>query len=274
MNADGLMADAFQSIRLSKLENLFESIFKEMQSSVEEQRSQVNLNYTSEHLKDYIRERKILLTQRYSEEFCDETPDIAVTYLWRGTSLRNLVSVLKGEFPGDPLIWLDIVFNDQRSEQQASCAVRKANVTYVRARKHVVIFSKAEYPASNTGMGPGDGVKWSLCDPWDRCWCILELAVRELACRKKNKEQSILILSPDYLSEVREKILQPGTSVEDSVRGMLHGRDFCANMQGKPADVCAIRDIVTSADFFGSAAALNSYLEDLLIKVFIKHLSS
>ena len=40
---------------------------------------------------------------------------VAVTYMWRGVPLMELVSILKNNFGLDALVWLDIVFNDQRS---------------------------------------------------------------------------------------------------------------------------------------------------------------
>ena len=39
---------------------------------------------------------------------------------------------------------------------------------------------QAEYPV-NQAAGGGEMV---VCDLWDRCWCVLELAVRYLAEKK------------------------------------------------------------------------------------------
>ena len=40
---------------------------------------------------------------------------IAVTYMWLGSPLQELVEILRNNFGPDMLVWLDIVFNDQRS---------------------------------------------------------------------------------------------------------------------------------------------------------------
>ena len=33
------------------------------------------------------------------------------------------------------------------------------------------------------------------CDPWDRCWCLLEMAVRDLAVKERGKARSRIIMS-------------------------------------------------------------------------------
>ena len=40
---------------------------------------------------------------------------VAVTYMWLGSQLQELVEILCNNFGPDMLVWLDIVFNDQRS---------------------------------------------------------------------------------------------------------------------------------------------------------------
>ena len=35
------------------------------------------------------------------------------------------------------------------------------------------------------------------CEPWDRCWCLLEMAVRDLAVKKRGKAPSTIIM-PDW----------------------------------------------------------------------------
>ena len=45
---------------------------------------------------------------------------VAVTYMWLGSPLLELVEILCENFEPDMLVWLDIVFNDQRSPEAVS----------------------------------------------------------------------------------------------------------------------------------------------------------
>ncbi len=65
------------------------------------------------------------LLEKHQELFTDKTPEVAVTYMWLGVPLLELVAVLLREFGANTLVWLDIVFNDQRSNEAVLKAVRR-----------------------------------------------------------------------------------------------------------------------------------------------------
>ena len=47
---------------------------------------------------------------------------VAVTYMWLGVPLLELVDILEGEFGLDAEVWLDIIFNDQRTDEAVGLA--------------------------------------------------------------------------------------------------------------------------------------------------------
>ena len=42
---------------------------------------------------------------------------VAVTYMWLGEALLELMGILEREFGLDAQVWLDIIFNDQRTAE-------------------------------------------------------------------------------------------------------------------------------------------------------------
>ena len=77
---------------------------------------------------------------------------------------------------------------------------------YRGARTYTLTLALESAPASSYFACAGD-VKWPHtfrvqvtgqleCDPWDRCWCLLEMAVRDLAVKNRGKAPSTIIM-PD-----------------------------------------------------------------------------
>ncbi len=58
-----------------------------------------------------------------ARRFSHKPPDVAVSYMWLGSPLMELVDELLKAFGEDSLVWLDIVFNDQRSTKAVGNAV-------------------------------------------------------------------------------------------------------------------------------------------------------
>ena len=50
---------------------------------------------------------------------------------------------------------------------------------------------QAEYPVNQTSGAGGEMV---MCDLWDRCWCVLELAIRYLAEKKVACKHKLTLL--------------------------------------------------------------------------------
>jgi hypothetical protein len=70
--------------------------------------------YNSEHLRSFLVENKIFLPEKYGGMFSLDEPEYVITYLWLGTTLRELLGILREHFDGlNATFWLDILFNDQ-----------------------------------------------------------------------------------------------------------------------------------------------------------------
>ena len=70
--------------------------------------------YTSEHLKNFLLKIKLFLPEEYGGIFSLDEPEYVITYLWLGTTLRELLGILREHFCGrNATLWLDILFNDQ-----------------------------------------------------------------------------------------------------------------------------------------------------------------
>ena len=72
--------------------------------------------YNSEHLKQFLIKKNFFLP---SVDFCSELfslsePEYVITYLWLGTSLREILEILREHLGGrNATFWLDILFNNQ-----------------------------------------------------------------------------------------------------------------------------------------------------------------
>ena len=74
--------------------------------------------YNSEHLKAFLAKKGLFLPSFYDKKFSLDTPDIVVTYMWLGTTVRELLAILRQIAAGrNCTVWVDVVFNDQRSPQ-------------------------------------------------------------------------------------------------------------------------------------------------------------
>jgi len=186
LDADQLLLTGYQSISVQALEELLDFAMQMLraQGVVEPARG-----YNSEHLKRCLARNRIHLPNIMEAKFSMDPPDHVITYMWLGTSLRELLAILKrlhrGRFAdGQGKVWLDVVFNDQRSPQAIEEAVKRANTTYLTARGHVIIISEAEYPVVQGAEAAGGAVQMVSCELWERCWCVLEMVVRYLAEKK------------------------------------------------------------------------------------------
>ena len=78
--------------------------------------------YDSGHLKNYLKKNKLHLPELCKTKLSLLPPDVAVTYMWNATTLRNVLAALRrkldGRFPaGKARVWIDAFFNDPRSDQ-------------------------------------------------------------------------------------------------------------------------------------------------------------
>ena len=158
--------EGIQSIRLSDLETILELFCQEMERAG---LPKPPGGYTSEDLKQYLIQTDTHIPQRFLSLFSVDTADDIITYMWLGTPLLSLLPLLRRRARGvDIRVWVDVVFNDQRTPQAITRAVSAANTFYMRATSHTVIFSEAEYPAFRVDTR-GAQVAPRKCQPWDRC---------------------------------------------------------------------------------------------------------
>jgi hypothetical protein len=212
---------------------------------------------TSEDLKKYFKRKAIYPPEMFPDLFSEIDPTLALTYLWRGTSIKELPVLLKENFAHlgpDSTVWVDIMFNDQRNDIAVGIAVHNANQIYMNAANHAVIFSLGDYPVFDAS-GVETGV-FQKCLAWDRCWCVHEMAIRDcLAVGLRKKKPSRYIL----LSNHSKEILQHIDALGDHV-------DFFQNMQGMPDDVKEIQKNLLSEGFFETKEAFNArFLEKLKV---------
>jgi hypothetical protein len=265
-DAGAFLVEGIQSIRLSHLEKILDHLCCEMEN---EGLSQPPGGYTSEDLKGYLLRKGMHIPERFLDSFSVDAPDLVVTYMWLGTPLRSIPRVLRRRAGCvDILVWIDVVFNDQRSPQAIARAVSAANTLYIRAISHVVIFSEAEYPAFDER---GAQAAPRLCEPWDRCWCVLEMAVRDLAVRQQGKQASVMEMQEEFRQRLARRLGPPATAGE-RVRAMFGERDFFGGMQGRPEDVREIQATLLSSGFFTTPNSFNAHMSDKLTNFFLSNL--
>ena len=260
------LVETFQSIRLSHLEAIIETVCEELTG----QGPVPTGGFTSEELKQYFGCKGIHLVERFPDKFSVDTPDIVVTYMWLGTPLRRLPSLLRRleRTAGfNPLVWLDVIFNDQRSPQAIARAVANADKLYIRASTHLMIYSIAEYPTFD-GRGTRLPAK-VMCAPWDRCWCVLELMLRYLAVQRQRKQPTVMLMLEETAAELLGSLQSP-TAAEHWVRDKFSGRCFFESMQGRPDDVREIQATLLSSGFFPTPSAFNENMEITLSALFSK----
>jgi hypothetical protein len=258
--------EGIQSIRLSHLERILELLCEEMERAG---LPKPPGGYTSEDLKNYLLKTGTHIPQRFLDYFSVDAADDIITYMWLGTPLLSLVPLLRRRARGvDILVWVDVVFNDQRTPQAITRAVSAANTFYIRATSHTVIFSEAEYPAFDAR---GAQVAPRKCQPWDRCWCLVEMAVRDLAVRQQGKQASVMEMQEEFRQVLAGRLGPPATA-EASVREMFRGRDFFRGMQGRPDDVRGIQAMLLSTGFFPTPESFNAHMSEKLTNFFLSNL--
>ena len=261
-----MLVEMFQSIRLSQLEVIIENVCCEL----EEEGPAPMGGHTSEDLKQYLIRNRMHLLERFHDRFSVDTPDVVVTYMWLATPLRRLPPLLRRIEPvagHDPLLWLDVIFNDQRSPQAIARAVANADKLYIRARIHVMIYSTTEYPAfDSSGAQKPEPV---MCAPWDRCWCVLEMALRHLAVKRQEKQQTVMLMLEENQAKLVVDIQSPAAA-DGWIRKQFKGRDFYGGMQGRPDDVREIQATLLSPGFFSTPSAFNEHMESTLCDLFGK----
>ena len=119
VDAAQLLAKGYRSISVQALEELLTMCTQMMRDNGVPEPAR---GYNSEHLKRYQARTGMHLPELFKAKFSLDAPDHVITYMWLGTSLRELLAILKrlhrGRFAdGQGKVWLDAVFNDQRSPQ-------------------------------------------------------------------------------------------------------------------------------------------------------------
>ncbi len=258
--------EGIQSIRLSDLETILELLCQEMEHAG---RPKPPGGYTSEDLKQYLLQTGTHIPQRFLHLFSVDAADDIITYMWLGTPLLCIPHLLRRRARGVNIrVWVDVVFNDQRTPQSITRAVAAANTFYMRAASHTLIYSEAEYPAFDER---GTQVAPRMCQPWERCWCLVELAVRDLAVRQQGKQASVMEMQDEFRQVLADRLGSPATA-EANVRAMFHGRDFFRGMQGRPDDVRGIQMMLLSSGFFPTSESFNKHMSEKLTTFFLSNL--
>ena len=251
-----LIGGRFKSIEIGQLEALLE-LYAEKRHEDTGLKIFRGGEIWSNDLANHFRQKKIWPPFHHKEKFSPNPPDVVVTYMWNGTALSELPKLIKARFTKmgrshQFTVWIDCWFNDQRDEDRLRDSVKNANAIYRDAPDHVVVMS----------LGCYDEV---ACLPWDRCWCINELAIRDqIAVQSFGANPSIIIIS----AEVSKQVLSRLKSLID-----CPNHDFLAEMKGhrdaakKIDDPKAIKDNLIPS-FYESASDFNkaffAKLKDIL----------
>ena len=74
--------------------------------------------FNSEDVKSFLRKKGLFVPVLYETKFSVDPPDYVITYMWLATTLRELMQILKELFGSRTgRVWIDVIFNDQRSNQ-------------------------------------------------------------------------------------------------------------------------------------------------------------
>ena len=164
-SAEELKGTFFKSIPLSNLKRLLNRYHKA---------ADINGNIWSRALAQHFKHNKIWPPLHDHKFFSSSAPYLALSYMWCGTPMSEIIELLTEHYGGETTVWIDVFFNDQRTPETIQNAVRSANSIYRDAPDHAIIMAMGDY----------DGV---LCLPWDRCWIVNELAIRDVLSVKMLK---------------------------------------------------------------------------------------
>jgi hypothetical protein len=167
-----LKGSSFRSISLSNLSRLLGK-YPEVREG--------NGKMWSRRLAKHFKDNGIWPPLHESVFFAKSAPDVVLTYMWCGTDVSEIVHLLTIRFGSQKTVWIDVFFNDQRTPEMIQNAVKSANSIYRDAPDHAIIMSVGDY----------DGV---LCLPWDRCWIVNELAIRDVVSVKEYKKRPPIII--------------------------------------------------------------------------------
>eukprot|EP00292_Cryptomonas_paramecium_P011756 CAMPEP_0113671274 /NCGR_PEP_ID=MMETSP0038_2-20120614/5616_1 /TAXON_ID=2898 /ORGANISM="Cryptomonas paramecium" /LENGTH=313 /DNA_ID=CAMNT_0000587413 /DNA_START=1 /DNA_END=939 /DNA_ORIENTATION=+ /assembly_acc=CAM_ASM_000170 len=252
VNFDDVRVDSAKSITIARLKQLYHTLESRMRAM---RMPEPSSGYTSEHLRAFMRWKDLFPRLRYNEYFSTESPAVVITYMWLGDSLKQVIDTLSQKFRLEDRVWIDILFNDQRTDQDAMNAVRQSLHLYFVSANHVILSSFAQYPQFEpSGRSRGTTV---MCYPWDRCWCILEMAVRYCGVKTRGSKPSIFLLPAD---EARR-----GDVLASIRRLESHVHDFFQRMQGRPDDVTEIQRVLISKDLFSSTVEFNTKMREMLV---------
>jgi hypothetical protein len=115
-----LLEKGYRSVSLACLEEVLEMLFPMMRAEGVPEPAR---GYNSEHLKVFLAKKELFLPSFFGSKFSLDPPEYVVTYMWLGTTLRELLATLKRVLRGRAdagitvLVWVDVCFNDQRSPQ-------------------------------------------------------------------------------------------------------------------------------------------------------------
>ena len=129
---------------------------------------------------------------------------------------------------------------------------------------HIVIVGNGVYPTFDDSGNENGKVE---CWAFDRCWCVVEIVIRDRISVEKfklNKSEFII------MDNVIEKIESGGQSAKTITEAIKHGfRDtnFFDNLKGRPSDVKEIKKLLLSKGFFASPAEFNEHFRKRMAKL-------
>jgi hypothetical protein len=234
-----LIAQTMNSIHLDDLEKLLKHFCQQMS---EKKIGVPEGGFTSEHLREYLIKEKIWPPRDYPDHFSKCMPNCGLTYMWLSIGLKDVVYHLRqlGLKLGNRNIsvWIDILMSNQY-DGNISSALILANRIYMGADHHLAILGVADYPIFDSDgdpvMNKNGKVKTSPNFTWDRCWCVAEMGMRDLAVEVDGKSETIFVLPEEH----RQRVMKQLTA-------FAGGYDFFSALEGRPTDVESIREMILS----------------------------
>ena len=263
------LAQGMKSLSLKHVDSLVRDLVKELRRLRKQEPAD---GYTSENLRQYFVEQNIYLPEKYYDRgiFSIQPPDVTVTYMWPGTPIEQLAQLLRCRLQDDDKIYLDIFLNDQRTGQAITMAVANANVLYMHSPRHVIIISAVEYPTFNDAEVENGKI---FCWIFDRCWCVLEMAIRDcLSVQKLSHQESAILIVGKFAEQLAERVKPGETSITDIIANEFRGIDFFERLQGRPSDVRQIKETLISPGFFSSTSHFNEYYRKRMTRLFVENI--
>jgi aurora kinase len=137
----------------------------------------------------------------------------------------------------------------------------------MESQHHLIIAGSAFYPTFGV-----DGIKNGEVKCWinDRCWCMREMAIRDMIASKHlGRSRSQIEVLDNFLKELASSAESRGSIAAD-ITDMFRSKNFFEDLQGRPDDLTVIKETLISDGFFESPEHFNEHYRKRMVKFFLE----